>query len=203
MKKDVYLFFGLLFFFSFLNCQELKTQLAHNLRIQDCGFESKKGSNPFFLEQKRKSFIYNKPRGILLNLSGLGCLDNSPSAGVGGELGFAYINAIGFTTSGYLGGSSNESIWLGFGTGYTHGLVKTAPYVLIGAGIFYSGIEDEIVGAGTLEFGVNFRLTGWLSAKPSIRLSLGKIDGETALYSNNVLMVSLTIDPFKLLPYYY
>ncbi len=202
MKKDVYLCFGLLFFFSFLNCQELNTELAHYSRIEDCGFGSKKGNKPFFLEQKRKSFIYNKPRGILLNLSGLGCLDNYPSAGVGGELGLAYINAFGFTTSGYLGGSSNESIWLGFAAGYTHGLAKTAPYGLIGAGIFYSGMDD-IVGAGTLELGVNFRLTGWLSAKPSIRLSLGKIEGETALYSNNVLMVSLTIDPFKLLPYHY
>lgn len=140
-------------------------------------------------------------RGFMLNLTGLGCVDNYPSVGVGAELGLSHINSFGITTSAYLGGANNECLWFGFSAGYTHGLTKIAPYGLLGGSFILSGLDAAL--AGTLEMGVNFRLTSWLSAKPSLRFSLGKFEGETTLYNNNVLMVSLTLDPFRLLPYWY
>ena len=142
--------------------------------------------------------------GAILNISGLGCIDNYPSAGVGAELGLSYVSRIGFTFCSYIGGASNEMLWIGGAVGYTHCLRKIAPYGLIGfAATTYDSYE--LRGSGTLELGSNFRLTSWLSFKPAIRIGLAKFDyeNETGLYNYNVLLLSLTLDPFRLLPYDY
>ncbi len=55
--------------------------------------------------------------------------------------------------------------------------------------------------SSTLELGSNFRLTSWLSFKPAIRIGLANVGYEIGLYNYNVLLLSLTLDPFKLLPY--
>ncbi len=205
MKKYICLFLGLFFLVSLINCQESKMGLTHDSPIQNCRLESIKGSNPIFSGKKRKEFNSYWPgglnRGVALNFTGLGCIDNYPSLGIGAELAATHITNFGITSNGYIGGASNQSLWVGFSAGYTHGLTKIAPYGLLGGAFLLSGLDAAL--AGTLELGVNFRLTGWLSAKPSIRLSIGKFEGETSIYSNNVMMVSLTLDPFRLLPYYY
>jgi hypothetical protein len=137
--------------------------------------------------------------GVILNISGLGCIDNYPSAGVGAELGFSYVSRIGFTFGSYIGGASNEMFWIGGAVGYTHCLRKIAPYGLIG----FAAATYELEGSGTLELGSNFRLTSWLSFKPAIRIGLAKDDYTNFLYNYNVLLLSLTLDPFRLLPYNY
>ena len=140
--------------------------------------------------------------GAILNISGLGCIDNYPSAGVGAELGLSYVSRIGFTFCSYIGGASNEMLWIGGAVGYTHCLRKIAPYGLIGfAATTYDSYE--LRGSGTLELGSNFRLTSWLSFKPAIRIGLAKDDYTNFLYNYNVLLLSLTLDPFRLLPYDY
>lgn len=134
--------------------------------------------------------------GFTLNISGLGCVDNYPSAGLGAELGLSYVNRNGFTSYTYTGFATNETVWLGCAFGYIHGLTKIAPYGLIGF-----AITENSPFHGTLELGSNFRLTSWLSFKPAIRIGLGKDDFGYGLYNYNVLLLSLTLDPFKLLPY--
>ncbi len=148
---------------------------------------------------EHKPWKLMRNNGFTLNISGLGCVDNYPSAGLGAELGLSYVHRNGFTFYTYYGFATNETAWLGCAFGYTHGLTKIAPYGLIGLSTTLVGME--IASAGTLELGSNFRLTSWLSFKPAIRIGLANVDYEIGLYNYNVLLLSLTLDPFKLLPY--
>ena len=182
----------------------LEIAIPEELQIYTSIEKPKRNFYSFELDMKRNG--KHKPwrpignDGAILNISGLGCIDNYPSVGVGAELGLSYVSRIGFTFCSYIGGASNEMFWIGGAVGYTHCLSKIAPYGLIG---FATTIESPF--AGTLELGSNFRLTSWLSFKPAIRIGLAKFDyeNETGLYNYNVLLLSLTLDPFRLLPYDY
>jgi hypothetical protein len=57
MKKNIGLFCGLFFMIPFLNGQELKSELTHRLRVQDCGFELKKVGKISIQGAKHVSFL--------------------------------------------------------------------------------------------------------------------------------------------------
>lgn len=140
----------------------------------------------------QSNYFRSVPIPVSIYFSGMALRDNYPSSGFGGELGVSYVHRCGITVNNYLG-AGNEELWYAFSAGYTHRLNKIAPYALVG----YEFLFIEYLPAYTIELGINFRLTSWLTVKPGIRSNFAKKEYESGSYNLNMLFLSLTIDPFK------
>jgi hypothetical protein len=137
--------------------------------------------------------------GSVIDLTGLANFDSYPTSGVGFELGVTQIFPIGISFNANIGGSSNDWLWVGVSGGYTHGFYRWAPYGRVGLAATFEDFEAGV--AGYFEMGSYFRLTSWLSVKPSMRFVYVRPESQWQTRNYNLFMVSFSIDPFKLIPY--
>ena len=137
--------------------------------------------------------------GSVIDLTGLANFDSYPTSGVGFELGVTQIFPIGISFNANIGGSSNDWLWVGLSGGYTHGFYRWAPYGRIGAAATFEDFEAGI--AGYIEMGSYFRLTSWLSLKPSMRFVFINPVSQWQTRNYNLMMISLCIDPSNIIPF--
>ena len=162
--------------------------------------------NSSLIESKRDIRINKKKYpgnygfgGSVVDLTGLINFDSYPTSGVGFELGVTQIFPIGISFNANIGGSSNDWLWIGVSGGYTHGFYRWAPYGRVGLAATFEDFEAGV--AGYFEMGSYFRLTSWLSVKPSMRFVYIRPESQWQTRNYNLFMVSFAIDPFKLIPY--
>lgn len=176
-----------------------KSKFSYDYHYKKQVFKSYHGSK--VEKEAFKPWGYFQGRGSIVNIGVLGCIDSYGYPDLGLNLGVSFIRMNGFTSSIDIGASA-YLLWLGGGIGYTHRMNNWAPYVLAGGSMTYSGLEDEVLTMGSLEFGIYRRVTDWFSVKASLRSSLGQLSDGYSYFNYNTLILSAVFDLSRQIPYW-